>query len=372
MNIPFKRSIVCLLVCALGAPLAAFAQADTAMPSPSASQASAPVFSQQQLDQMLAPVALYPDALLAQVLMAATYPTDVVEAASWAQQNPGLTGAALQDALQGQPWDPSVKSLCAFPTVLERMSEGLAWTQELGDAFVDQQQQVMDTVQGLRRKARAAGMLASNPQQIVGLDNNIITIAPANPQVVYVPTYDPAFAYGSWWWADYPPYYPSYWGPTLGAGFFWGAGIVAGAALWGGFDWRRHEVHRDLGRFNEFNRAHIVDSQWHHDLAHRGLAFGGDPFRGPQFLGEDQFGASRGATMPEAGMRREGEIGREDGFGHEDEFGHGAEFGHEDGIAHEAGFGRQGEVGHAGGFSPEGGGFHGGGMGGHAGGGGHR
>jgi uncharacterized membrane protein YgcG len=361
MNIPFKRGIVGLLVCALGAPLAAFAQADTAMPLPSASQTSAPLFSQQQLDQMLAPVALYPDALLAQVLMAATYPTDVVEAASWAQQNPGLTGAALQDALQGQPWDPSVKSLCAFPTVLERMSEGLAWTQELGDAFVDQQQQVMDTVQGLRRKARAAGTLASGPQQIVALDNNTITIAPADPRVVYVPTYDPAFAYGSWWWADYPPYYPSYWGPTLGAGFFWGAGIFAGAALWGGFDWRHHEVHRDLGRFNQFNRAHIVDSQWHHDLAHRGLAFGGDPFRGPQLHGEDRFGASRGATMmPEVGVRHEGEIGREGGFGHED------------GIAHEAGFGHEGEVGHAGGFSPEGGGFHGGGMGGHAGGGGHR
>jgi hypothetical protein len=241
------------------------------------------------------------------------------------------------------------------------MSEGLAWTQELGDAFVDQQQQVMDTVQGLRRKARAAGTLASGPQQIVALDNNTITIAPADPRVVYVPTYDPAFAYGSWWWADYPPYYPSYWGPTLGAGFFWGAGIFAGAALWGGFDWRHHEVHRDLGRFNEFNRAHIVDSQWHHDLAHRGLAFGGDPFRGPQLHGEDRFGASRGATMmPEVGVRHEGEIGREGGFGHED------------GIAHEAGFGHEGEVGHAGGFSPEGGGFRGGGMGGHAGGGGHR
>src|SRR5712671_1273552 len=167
INIPFKRGIVCLLVCALGSPLAAFAQVGTAMPLPTASQASAPVFSQQQLDQMLAPVALYPDALLAQVLMAATYPTEVVEAARWAQQNNGLTGTALQDALQGQPWDASVKSLCAFPTVLERMSEGLAWTQELGDAFIDQQQQVMDTVQGLRRKAQAAGTLASNPQQTV-------------------------------------------------------------------------------------------------------------------------------------------------------------------------------------------------------------
>jgi uncharacterized membrane protein YgcG len=360
------------------------------MPLPSASQASAPAFSRQQLDQMLAPVALYPDALLAQVLMAATYPTEVVEAARWVQENNGLTGIALQDALQSQPWDASVKSLCAFPTVLERMSEGLGWTQELGDAFIDQQQQVMDSVQRLRRKAQAAGTLASNPQQTVAVDNNTITIAPASPQVVYVPTYDPAFAYGSWSWPDYPPYYPSYWGPGLGAGFFWGAGFFAGAALWGGFDWRHHEVHRDLGRFNEFNRSHIVDSQWHHDLGHRGLAFGGDPFRGPQFHGEDRFGASRGATMPEVGMAHEGAFGHEGGvaheggFGHQAEFGHEGEVGHEGGFGHEDGFGREGglghegEVGHAGGFGAEGGGghegggFHGGGMGGHGGGGGHR
>src|SRR5258708_4461984 len=114
MNIPFRRGIACLLVCALGAPPAAFAQVDSALPSPSiAGQASAPVFSQQALDQMLAPVALYPDALLAQVLMAATYPTEVVEAARWAQENNALTGTALQDALQGEPSDASDKSLCA-------------------------------------------------------------------------------------------------------------------------------------------------------------------------------------------------------------------------------------------------------------------
>src|SRR6202521_4142742 len=135
-NISFRRGIACLLVCALGAPPAAFAQVGPAMPLPStASQASATAFSKQKLYQKLAPVARYPDALLAQVLMAATYPTEVVEAARWAQQHKGLTGTALQDALQGKPWDESVKSLCAFPAVLDRMSAGLAWTQELGDAF---------------------------------------------------------------------------------------------------------------------------------------------------------------------------------------------------------------------------------------------
>jgi len=152
------RVIAWLLVCAVAMPPAALAQA--------------PAFNQEQLDQMLAPVALYPDALLSQVLMAATYPSEVVDAARWVQQHYGLTGTALQDALQGQPWDESVKSLCAFPTVLGRMSQGFAWTQELGDAFIDQQQQVMDTVQALRRKAQAAGNLQSNPQQTVALNNS--------------------------------------------------------------------------------------------------------------------------------------------------------------------------------------------------------
>ena len=286
MNIPFRRGIVCLLVCALGAPPAVLAQMDTAMPLPStASEASAPVFNQAELDQMLAPVALYPDALLAQVLMAATYPTEVVEAARWAQASIGLTGTALQDALRGKPWDESVKSLCAFPAVLDRMSRGLPWTQKLGDAFIDQQQQVMDTVQELRRKAQAAGSLASNQEQTVAVDNNAITIAPANPQIVYVPTYDPAVVYGNWWWADYPPYYPSIWGPALGAGFFWGAGIYAGLGLWGGFDWHRHEVHINVNRYNEFNRTHITDNRWHHDEMHRG----GVPYRG--MVAQQRYGA---------------------------------------------------------------------------------
>jgi hypothetical protein len=305
---------------------------------PTAGQASAPAFNQQELDQMLAPVALYPDALLAQVLMAATYPLEVVEAARWAQQHNGLTGTALQDALQGQPWDQSVKSLCAFPAVLDRMSQGLAWTQKLGDAFIDQQQQVMDTVQGLRSKAQAAGYLQSNPQQTVALDNNAITIMPASPQIVYVPTYDPSFVYGGWWWPAYPPYYPSYWGPGLGAGFFWGAGVVAGVALWGGFDWHRHEVNIRVHRYNEFNHTHITDNHWHHDEGHRGSVpyrgmaaqqrYGGfdhraaqarEQFHGGQFRGPDnRFGAMNGAMGHEeehGGEMRGGEMAHGGGHG---------------------------------------------------------
>jgi uncharacterized membrane protein YgcG len=314
MSILSRHGITGLLIGVLAAPLWAFGQVPLPLPY-TAGQAGAPVFNQQELDQMLAPVALYPDALLAQVLMAATYPQEVVDAARWMQQNPGLTGAALQTALQGQPWDASVKSLCAFPAVLDRMSRSLDWTQRLGDAFLDQQPQVMDRVQALRRQAQAAGNLQSNSQETVGYSNNAITIAPANPQIVYVPTYDPQFAYGSWSWPAYPPYYPSYWAAGLGAGIF------AGAWLWGDFDWRRHEVHVDRDRFNEFNHSHIVDNRWHHDEMHRGEI----PYRGERFGGPDnRFGAARGGSMREGGaFHGGGEMG-----GHEGGGGHGGGGGH--------------------------------------------
>jgi len=308
---PFKRGIAFALVCALGASSAAFAQVPGPMSLPyGASQASAPAFNQDELDQMLAPVALYPDALLAQVLMAATYPAEVVEAARWAQQHNGLTGPALQNALQGEPWDASVKSLCQFPALLDRMSQGLAWTQRLGDAFIEQQQQVMDSVQELRRRAQFAGNLQSNPQQTVVAENGAITILPANPQIVYVPTYNPAFAYGNWWrWAAYPAYYPSYWGPAGDSGFFWGLGVAAGVGLWGGFDWHRHEVNIRLDRYNEFNRTHIADNRWHHDEMHRG----GIPYRRP----DERFGAVRGGTIHEGGFEHEGGAFHIGGVGHE-------------------------------------------------------
>jgi uncharacterized membrane protein YgcG len=310
-----RHGITGLLVCALATPLWAVGQVPLPLPYTAGGQAGAPIFNQQELDQMLAPVALYPDALLAQVLMAATYPQELADAARWTQQNPGLTGPALQAALQAQPWEPSVKSLCAFPAVLDRMTRSLDWTQRLGDAFLDQQPQVMDRVQALRRQAQAAGNLQSNSQQTVGYSNDAITIVPANPQVVYVPTYDPELAYGSWSWPAYPPYYPSYWAAGLGAGIF------AGAWLWGDFDWRRHEVHVDRDRFNEFNHSHIVDNRWHHDEMHRG----GIPYRGERFGGlDDRFGAARGGSMRESGaFHGGGEMGGHEGGGHEGGGGHG-------------------------------------------------
>jgi hypothetical protein len=248
-----------------------------AQDSPPAAPAPTPpgsgeTFKQEQLDQMLAPIALYPDALLSQVLMASTYPLEIVEAARWLEQNKALKGDALSDALKSQPWDESVKSLTAFPEVLDRMNQDIAWTQKLGDAFLGQQQQVMDTVQGLRKKADAAGNLKSNEQQKVTVENSYITVEPANPQVIYVPTYQPTVVYGAWPYPAYPPYYPPYWaapGAAFVNGVFWGVGIAAGAALWGGFNWNNHDVNINVNRYNNFNHTNISNSNWQHNVAHR-------------------------------------------------------------------------------------------------------
>lgn len=253
-------------------------RAQTATP-PAAAPQGAPAaqpFSQGELDSMLAPIALYPDALLSQIMMASTYPLEIVEAARWRKANASLKDKALEDALQKQTWDESVKSLTAFPDVLDRMNQDLAWTQKLGDAFLAQQDQVMDTIQGLRGKAKAAGNLQSNEQQKVEVqqaDNKqYIVIEPTNPQVVYVPTYQPV-VYGAWGYPAYPPYYPSYWYPPGAAfvgGFFWGVGIAAGAALWGGWGWNNHSVNVNVNRYNSFNRTNISNNNWNHNVNHRG------------------------------------------------------------------------------------------------------
>jgi len=202
-------------------------------------------YSQAELDQMLAPIALYPDALLSQVLMASTYPLDIVEAARWTRTNPGLQGDEAVNQIAGEDWDPSVKSLVAFPNLLQRMDENLAWTRSLGEAFLDQEPHVMETVQQLRRKAQAAGHLLPDERLRVVDESGVIVIEPAHPQVVYVPYYDPLVVYGAWWW---PHYQPVVWAPWPGyyvhrAGFWWGTGIgVTAQFFFGGVDWRHRHV----------------------------------------------------------------------------------------------------------------------------------
>ncbi|MCX9155764.1 DUF3300 domain-containing protein [Niveibacterium sp. 24ML] len=250
---------------------AAFAQT---APAADAKQSSGKVFSQQELDELLAPVALHPDALLAQILMASTYPLDVVETARWRKANPKLEGKALEDALLKQPWDPSVKALATFPTVLDMMSEKLEWTQKLGDAFLGQQKEVMQTVQKLRSKAKEAGSLASTKEQNVTTANEggttIIKIEQSNPEVVYVPTYNPAVVYGSWWYPVPPPYY--YYPPAYvpGAAFFtFTAGVIVGGALWGNCNWGGNDININVNKYNNFNKTNISNKEWNHNTDRR-------------------------------------------------------------------------------------------------------
>ena len=275
-----RSRIVVAALCAMSLATTVPAQvapAPPAQPSAGATAAapSAKTFTQQDLDQLLAPIALYPDALLAQVLMASTYPLDVIAAERWVKANATLKDKALEDALQKQTWDASVKSLAVFPQVLTMMSEKLDWTQKLGDAFLADQKEVMATVQALRQKASAQGNLKTTDQQTVTTEKvettTIIKIEPAKPEVVYVPTYNPTVVYGSWWWPSYPPYYyypPGYVAGAALVGFT--AGVIVGGALWGGVNWGRGDVNIDVNRYNNFNRTNIQNNNWQHNAANRG------------------------------------------------------------------------------------------------------
>lgn len=250
-------------------------------------QTSGAKFTNEQLDQMLAPIALYPDALLSQVLMAAGYPLEVVEASRWSQANPTLKGDAAVAAVKNMTWDTSVKSLVAFPDVLTNLNDHLDWTQKLGDAMISQQAAVADSIQRLRAKAAAQNNLKTTTQQKVTTQGSGETvqyiIEPANPQVIYVPAYNPTWAYGPW---PYPAYPPTYY-PMAGAmmtGFAWGLGFAAGAAMFSSWNWNHGNsyvnvnVNQAQNIDNHFNRNNYVNNNhWQHDPVHRG----GVPYRDP-------------------------------------------------------------------------------------------
>jgi uncharacterized membrane protein YgcG len=231
-------------------------------------------FKKEEIEQLVAPIALYPDALVAQILMASTYPLEIVQAARWAKANPNVKDKALEDAMQKQPWDPSVKSLTAFPSVLAMLNDKLDWTQKLGDAFLGQQKEVMDGIQRLRAKAHAAGNLKSSKEQKVTTEQEggttVIKIEPANPQVVYVPTYDPVVVYGPWPYPAYPPYYYYPPGYVPGAVFFsFTVGVIVGNALWGGCHWGGSNVYINHNTYNNFNKTDIKTGDWQHKPEHR-------------------------------------------------------------------------------------------------------
>lgn len=202
---------------------ASFVLLSTVHAQGSASPAAA--FKAEELDALLAPIALYPDSLLAQILMASTYPLEVVQAARWSKANPKLSGDEAVKKVGNESWDVSVMSLVAFPNVLEMMDEKLDWTQKLGNAFLAQQKDVMASIQRLRSRARSSGNLESNQQQVVRTEAQSIIIEPAQPQTIYVPTYNPTVVYGAWPYPACPPYYY----PGVVA-WYPGAGLAYGLA----------------------------------------------------------------------------------------------------------------------------------------------
>jgi hypothetical protein len=271
---------------------------------------AAPGYSFAQLDQMLAPIALYPDALLTQILMAATYPAQLVEAGQWLE-NPGnaaIPGPELVGVLQPLPWDPSVKSLVPFPQIIRQLNEQLDWTQSLGDAFVNQQTDVLEQVQVLRAQAERSNHLVSTPQIRVVHEGPAVIIEPANPAVVYVPVYNPQIVYGTWAYAAYPPlFFPPragfFVGPVgVGIGFSVGFGVVGPLWGWGRPSWGARGVIIDNEFYSRisFDHARFVGgATWHHIGP---VGFVGGFHAGAGFHGGGGFHA--GAGLHTAGERR--------------------------------------------------------------------
>ncbi len=351
MNIKLTNRILIGLMCGLlvqfttqVSSYGASAQSNEQSPAPAAQQ------SPQELQQLVAPIALYPDALVAQVLAASTYPTEIVEADRWMQSHSDLKGEKLAGEVDKQSWDPSVKALTQFPSVLENMDKNISWTSSLGDASANQQQEVMDAVQVMRQQARKAGHLNSNEQENVSTQGNTITIEPSVPDVVYVPAYDPWLVYG-YPIVAYPGWYPVpgifYGGPGLyfGAGF--GIGFFGGFG-WGwnhwGWDWHGHRMIYNHNTYISHSRTIINRNNFNRGNFNHINSFHGSGTRDSGLHGSSVSHAQQGTHS-----------GAFSGFDH---------------GGNVRGFSSRGQSSFGGG-SHGGGGFHGGG-GSHGGGGGHR
>lgn len=346
-------------------PAQADAQNEAPAPPAPGQPPSAPL-TPEQLQELVAPIALYPDALVAQILAASAYPTQIVEAERFLEQNPNLKGKDLGDAVNSQDWDPSVKALTPFPSVLANLNKDLSWTSELGDAYYNQQAEVMKAVQVMRRKAEQAGNLKTTPQQTVTEQGPDVDIQPADPNVVYVPDYDPQLVYGypvGLW----PGFYP-WWGvggPYLSFGVGFGIGPFFGFG-WGwpawGFDWRGGFLRYGGGPYAFHSRAFYDRNAYFHGN-YRGFAPYGRGDRGARgFAGGGARGFAGGGARGFAGGDARGSAGARGFSG-----------------ARSGAFGGVSRGGEARGYSSRGqssfggGGFHGGGGGGfHGGGGGGR
>ncbi|HKB37658.1 MAG TPA: DUF3300 domain-containing protein, partial [Gemmataceae bacterium] len=342
-------------------------QAPAQQPAP---QGGAPApFKAEELDQIVAPIALYPDPLLAQILMASTYPLEVVQAARFVKENPNLKGDQLNEALKQQTWDDSVKSLTTFPEVLAMMDAKVDWTQKLGDAFLGQQKDLMSAVQRLRARAYSEGNLKSTKEQTVSVEPaasagaapaappppppppgqppppppqqvvvqqappqqvvvqqapaQVITIEPTNPQVVYVPTYSPTVVYGAWPNPAYPPY-PPYYPPGYVAGtamFSFAAGVAVGGALWGDCDWHGNDVNINNQNYNNYtknvNKTNVAQQRTERQANRQNFQHNPENRRGTQYRDQgtqqryNRAGDAK-ATQAREDFRGRAEQGRQD------------------------------------------------------------
>jgi hypothetical protein len=316
------------------------------MPSSPSAQAASPQdqaakIPPDQLDSLVAPIALYPDPMLAQTLAASTYPLEVIQLQQWLAKNPGLKDKALADAAMKQPWDPSIQALAALPEVVKRLAEDIQWTSDLGNAFLAQQSDVMDAVQRMRKKAQDTGNLKSSEQQKVETkvieSKSVIVVEQANPQVVYVPSYDPVVVYGPPVYPYPPIYYPPAGYYAAGMAISFGVGMMMGAAWGGGWGWGcgwggNNEI--NINNNNNFNRNSNIgsgnrnnvgggnrpsqqsgrggggraDGSWKHNPQHRGGAPYGDRGTANKFGG-----TARGDSLSNRQASARQQVGRQGG-----------------------------------------------------------
>ena len=302
----YVLAIVCAIVIAPG-DIWPLQSSDTDKATPAQDQpAKIPA---DQLDSLVAPIALYPDPLLAQVLAASTYPLELIQLQQWLAKNQALKDKSLADAVAKQPWDPSIQAMAALPEVVKRLADDIQWTTDLGNAFLAQQGDVMDAAQRMRKKADSNGNLKSTEQQRVETkvveNKSVIVIEPAKPEVVYVPSYDPVVVYGPPVYPYPPIYYPPAGYYAAGMAISFGLGVAMGAAWggggWGwGSGWGNNNVYVNHnnnfvrnsningGNRNNINGGNRGNGNWTHNPQHRG----GAPYRDRATA--DRFGGTTG------------------------------------------------------------------------------
>jgi len=274
-------------------------------PAPAAAPVEqATLYPPDQLDSLVAPIALYPDPLLAQTLAASTYPLEIVQLQQWLVKHPDLKEKKLAKKVAEQPWDPSIQAMAALPDLVNRLAADIQWTTDLGNAFLAQEADVMQAVQRMRAKAQSTGNLKSTPQQVVKTEvvesRNVIVIEQASPQVVYVPSYNPVVVYGSPVYPYPPIYYPPVGAYAAGAAISFGVGVAMGAAWGGGWGWNAGWGHNDINvnynnNFNRnanINRNAVAGNRWQHQPQHRG----GAPYR-DRATANRYGGAARGDSL---------------------------------------------------------------------------